>query len=42
MMQGGDYTHGNGAGGESIWGKKFKDDAGGLKLKHDGDGRACR
>ena len=39
MMQGGDYTHGNGAGGESIWGKKFKDDAGGLKLKHDGDGR---
>ncbi len=26
---------GNGSGGESIWGKKFKDDAGGLKLKHD-------
>lgn len=38
MMQGGDYTHGNGAGGESIWGKKFKDDAGGLKLKHDAMG----
>ena len=38
MMQGGDYTHGNGAGGESIWGKTLKDDAGGLKLKHDGMG----
>ena len=38
MMQGGDFTHGTGAGGESIWGKKFKDDVGGLKLKHDGMG----
>ena len=35
ILQGGDLTHGNGAGGESIYGKKFKDDAGGLKLKHD-------
>ena len=26
---------GNGSGGDSIWGKKFKDDPGGLKLKHD-------
>lgn len=35
ILQGGDITFGNGSGGESIWGKKFKDDANGLKLKHD-------
>ena len=35
ILQGGDITFGNGSGGESIWGKKFKDDSGGLKLKHD-------
>ena len=35
MAQGGDIQFGNGSGGESIWGKKFKDDKGGLKLKHD-------
>jgi len=34
FFQGGDITFGTGSGGESIWGKKFKDDAGGLKLKH--------
>jgi len=34
VMQGGDIQFGNGTGGESIWGKKFKDDKGGLKLKH--------
>ena len=34
VLQGGDITHGNGVGGESIWGKKFKDDPKGLKLKH--------
>jgi peptidylprolyl isomerase len=35
ILQGGDITFGNGTGGESIWGKKFKDDVNGLKLKHD-------
>ena len=35
IMQGGDFTHGNGVGGESIWGKKFKDDVQGLRGKHD-------
>ena len=35
ILQGGDITFGNGSGGESIWGKKFKDDSNGLKLKHD-------
>lgn len=33
MMQGGDINLGNGAGGESVFGKKFKDDAKGLKGK---------
>lgn len=28
----------NGSGGESIWGKKFKDEKDGLKLKHDARG----
>ena len=35
ILQGGDISFGNGSGGESIWGKKFKDDSKGLKLKHD-------
>jgi len=34
IIQGGDIQFGNGSGGESIWGKKFKDDANGLKLRH--------
>lgn len=34
VMQGGDFVFSNGSGGESIWGKKFKDDQKGLKLKH--------
>ena len=39
VAQGGDITFGNGSGGESIWGgKKFKDDKGGLKRKHDSRG----
>ena len=35
IIQGGDINKGNGSGGESIFGKKFKDDTKGLKLKHD-------
>ena len=33
MAQGGDFAMQNGSGGESIWGKKFKDDQKGLKQK---------
>jgi len=35
VMQGGDITRGDGSGGESIYGKPFNDEKGGLKLKHD-------
>jgi peptidylprolyl isomerase len=36
MLQGGDITHGNGQGGESIYGAKFADEN--FKLKHTGAG----
>lgn len=38
VLQGGDVVKGNGSAGDSIHGRNFKDEAGGLKLKHDGLG----
>ncbi|KIK90638.1 hypothetical protein PAXRUDRAFT_35246 [Paxillus rubicundulus Ve08.2h10] len=38
MLQGGDFTRGNGTGGKSIYGEKFADEAPGLALKHNKPG----
>jgi cyclophilin family peptidyl-prolyl cis-trans isomerase len=38
MVQGGDITKGDGTGGESIYGRHFKDESAGLALRHDAAG----
>lgn len=38
LLQSGDFVRGDGSAGESVFGKKFKDEKGGLRRKHDAPG----
>lgn len=38
LIQSGDFIRGDGSSGESVFGKKFKDEKGGLRRKHDAPG----
>ena len=42
VAQAGDFVKGNGSGGESVFGKKFKDELKGLRRKHDVRGCVVR
>jgi len=41
MLQGGDFTHGTGTGGESIYGAKVRESGEGERSRHTGEGRGA-